>query len=110
MLTEIPRFHRLARRALERANGRARDAGEEALTLGEFVSRGGFSRYFVSHFMTPLVSAVWSCDPVTALRYPAHYLFRFLDHHGMLTVVRVARRGVRSPAAHARTWSGSASS
>lgn len=33
-----------------------------------------------------MVSAVWSCDPVTAMRYPARYLFRFLDHHGMLTV------------------------
>lgn len=36
--------------------------------------------------MTPLVSAVWSCAADTALRYPARYLFRFLDHHGLLSV------------------------
>ncbi|MFI5717233.1 NAD(P)/FAD-dependent oxidoreductase [Nocardia sp. NPDC051750] len=79
LLTEVPRFHRLARAEL---------AGDpaEALTLGEFTGRAGFSDYFVSHFLTPLVSAVWSCDPRTALRYPARYLFTFLEHHGMLTL------------------------
>ena len=36
--------------------------------------------------MLPLVSAVWSTGPEVALRYPARYLFRFLDHHGMLSI------------------------
>ena len=36
--------------------------------------------------MTPMVSAVWSCDPTTALAYPARYLFTFLAHHGLLGV------------------------
>ena len=36
--------------------------------------------------MTPLVAAVWSCPPGEALRYPARYLFVFLEHHGMLSV------------------------
>lgn len=36
--------------------------------------------------MTPLVSCVWSCDAETAMRYPARYLFRFLAHHGLLSV------------------------
>ncbi|OON82245.1 NAD(P)/FAD-dependent oxidoreductase [Streptomyces tsukubensis] len=79
MLTEVPRFHRAARALLD-------DGGGDALTLSAFLARGGFSRYFVAHFMTPVVSAVWSCDAVTALRYPARYLFRFLDHHGLLSV------------------------
>ncbi|MET9558059.1 FAD-dependent oxidoreductase [Streptomyces sp. NPDC006645] len=79
LLTEVPAFHRRARRLL--AGGR-----DEATTLGRFVADGGFSPYFVSHFLTPLVSAVWSCDAGTALRYPARYLFRFLDHHGLLSV------------------------
>jgi predicted NAD/FAD-binding protein len=29
---------------------------------------------------------VWSCDPKDALRYPARFLFVFLEHHGMLSV------------------------
>lgn len=88
MLTEVPAFHRAARRLLagETAGAAGDGTRADALTLGAFLDRGGFSPYFVAHFMTPLVSAVWSCDATTALRYPARYLFRFLDHHGMLTV------------------------
>jgi predicted NAD/FAD-binding protein len=36
--------------------------------------------------MIPLVSAVWSTGPEFVLRYPARYLFQFLQHHGMLAV------------------------
>ncbi|MEU9095353.1 FAD-dependent oxidoreductase [Streptomyces sp. NPDC048428] len=81
MLAAVPRFHRAARRLLA-------DGGPDAdsMTLGDFAARGRFSAYFTAHFLTPVVSAVWSCDPVTAMRYPARYLFRFLDHHGMLAV------------------------
>ncbi|WP_327706657.1 FAD-dependent oxidoreductase [Streptomyces decoyicus] len=79
MLTEIRAFHRAARTAL------ATDRGD-TLTLGRFLADCGFSRYFVTHFVTPLVSAVWSCAPTTAMRYPAVYLFRFLEHHGLLSV------------------------
>lgn len=81
MLAAVPRFHRAARRLLA-------DGGPDAdtMTLGDFAARGRFSPYFTAHFLTPVVSAVWSCDPVTAMRYPARYLFRFLDHHGMLSV------------------------
>ncbi|MES9509141.1 FAD-dependent oxidoreductase [Streptomyces sp. NPDC000609] len=80
MLTEVSRFHRTARRLLRRSGS------DDMLTLGGFLDEEGFSPYFRAHFMTPVVSAVWSCDADTALRYPAAYLFRFLAHHGMLSV------------------------
>ncbi|MBV7673911.1 FAD-dependent oxidoreductase [Streptomyces halstedii] len=80
MLAEVLRFHRAARALL------GRPEGETPLTLGQFATRGRFSGYFTAHFLTPVVSSVWSCDPVTAMRYPARYLFRFMDHHGMLSV------------------------
>ena len=80
MLTEIPRFHRRARRLLGESDG---DADQ---TLAEFLAEGGFSDFFCRHFMTPLVAAVWSCDPAHALDYPARYLFEFLSHHGMLQI------------------------
>ncbi|MFD3516494.1 NAD(P)/FAD-dependent oxidoreductase [Streptomyces sp. NPDC058657] len=79
MLAEVPKFHRRARQLLA-------GEGQDTATLDEFVRRGRFSPYFVAHFLTPLVSAVWSCDPATALRYPARYLFRFLAHHGLLAL------------------------
>jgi uncharacterized protein len=79
MLAEIKRFHVVAARLLES------DAPDHE-TLGSFLDRHGFSRYFIDHFMTPLVAAVWSCPPGEAMRYPARYLFAFLEHHGMLSV------------------------
>lgn len=87
MLAEILRFQRSARALLRHSDdAMAGTAGEEEPTLGDFLDRGRFSAYFTSHFMTPVVSAVWSCDPTTALAYPARYLFSFMDHHGMLTI------------------------
>src|ERR1700729_263177 len=47
---------------------------------------GGFSGQFIAHYAVPVVSCVWSAGRETALAYPARYLFRFLDHHGMLRV------------------------
>ncbi|MFJ5228644.1 NAD(P)/FAD-dependent oxidoreductase [Kitasatospora sp. NPDC088391] len=79
MLGEVPRFHRLARRLLA-------DPGQGDPSLRDFLAGHGFSRYFVHHFMTPVVAAVWSCAPDMAGDYPARYLFAFLSNHGMLSV------------------------
>ena len=78
MLVEVKRFHRHARRVME--------LGSDDLTLRDFLAVGGYSSYFIAHFMVPVVSAVWSAAPGVALRYPARYLFTFLANHGMLTV------------------------
>lgn len=103
MLLEVTRFYRKARALLDSAppssadpktadpegaprEGAPRERAAQEPTLGEFLAREKFSPYFISHFMTPVVSAVWSCDPTTALAYPARYLFTFLGHHGMLGV------------------------
>ncbi|WP_433021420.1 NAD(P)/FAD-dependent oxidoreductase [Kribbella sp. CA-294648] len=77
MLTEVPRFHREARKVL---------ATGDDLTWSDFLRTRGFSRYFVRHFALPLVACVWSAGSADAGLYPAQYLFRFLEHHGMLTV------------------------
>ena len=94
MLTEIPRFHRMAKKllaspevsTLRQAQEGPGSTTEVDETLAQFLERGRFTDFFVTYFMTPLVSAVWSTDPDHALDYPARYLFRFLEHHGMLTV------------------------
>jgi predicted NAD/FAD-binding protein len=36
--------------------------------------------------MIPVVSCVWSAGTQASLQYPALYLFRFLDNHGLLSV------------------------
>ncbi|MFC1415786.1 NAD(P)/FAD-dependent oxidoreductase [Streptacidiphilus cavernicola] len=81
MLAEVPLFHRRAKALLG-----STDPAADQLTLREFLTRGGFSGYFTAHFMTPLVSAVWSCAPDLSREYPARYLFAFMDNHGMLSV------------------------
>jgi predicted NAD/FAD-binding protein len=78
MLLEIRRFHRQAH-ALLATEG-------DDMSLGEFLRDGGYSSYFVQHFMVPVVAAVWSTAPSRAQEYPARYLFSFLDNHGMLAV------------------------
>ena len=80
MLGEIVRFHRAARQLLAAAT-------TTATTLGAtFATTHRFSDYFRTHFLVPMVSAVWSCAPGTAMDYPARYLFTFLDNHGMLAI------------------------
>ncbi len=80
MLWQVRRFHRRALTFLRTTND------ENLTTYGEFLEREGFSGYFIAHFAIPVVSCVWSAARETTLAYPARYLFRFLDHHGMLKV------------------------
>ena len=79
MLLQVGRFHR-------RAAAFARAADDDLTTYGEFLRREGFSDYFIAHYAVPVVSCVWSAGRETSLRYPARYLFRFLEQHGMLRV------------------------
>lgn len=81
LLSQVPRFHREASRVLAADD----DVG---LTWGEFLRTRRFGADFISHFAVPFVSCVWSCTSTDADRYPAHHLFRFLDHHQMLGLGR----------------------
>jgi uncharacterized protein len=80
MLLQVRRFRRRAAAFLRAA------ADSDLTTYGEFLQREGFSGYFIAHYAVPVVSCVWSAGRETTLAYPARYLFRFLDHHGMLRV------------------------
>ena len=80
MLWQVKRFHRRALAFLRTTSD------ENLTTYGEFLEREGFSGYFIAHYAIPVVSCVWSAGRETTLVYPARYLFRFLDHHGLLRV------------------------
>ena len=80
MLWQVKRFHRRASAFLLATDD------ENLTTYGEFLEREGFSAYFIAHYAVPVVSCVWSAGREAALVYPARYLFRFLDHHGLLRV------------------------
>jgi predicted NAD/FAD-binding protein len=80
LLTEVRRFHRRA------AEYVARTGDQDLTTFGDFLRTEGFGSAFVRLYAVPVVSCVWSCGGASALSYPARYLFRFLDHHGMLSI------------------------
>ncbi len=77
MLLQVKRFHR-------RATAFLAGGDDNVTTFGDFLRGEGFDSYFIAHYAVPVVSCVWSAGRETSLRYPAHYLFRFLDNHGML--------------------------
>ena len=80
MMLQVRRFHRRASAFL------ATSDDSDLTTYGQFLEREGFSGDFVAHYAVPVVSCVWSSGREVALLYPARYLFRFLDHHGMLQI------------------------
>ncbi len=80
MLRSVRRFHALATAFL------AQTTDDDTTTYGEFIRDGGFPESFTRLYAVPLVACVWSSGSGEAMEYPARYLFRFLEHHGMLTV------------------------
>jgi uncharacterized protein len=78
LLWQVGKFHRRGLAFLRTTDD------ENLTTFGEFLEREGFSGYFITHYAVPVVSCVWSAGREITLAYPARYLFRFLDHHGML--------------------------
>ncbi len=80
VLLQVKRFHIRATRFL------ARTPEDDLTSYGQFLHDEGFSQDFVDLYAVPVVSCVWSMGSGTAREYPARYLFRFLEHHGMLRV------------------------
>lgn len=77
MLAEILRFNREALRLA--------DSWPDA-TLGDLLIQGGFNGEFVDRYLIPMGASVWSTDPERMLAFPARFLIRFFDRHGMLRV------------------------
>jgi len=82
-----PRFYRMLG-AVNRFNREAADAlddpsGQE-ITLGEFVRRRGYGDDFMSFYLAPMSSAVWSTPLELMLSFPAISLLRFFHNHGFL--------------------------
>ncbi|MCS6969412.1 MAG: FAD-dependent oxidoreductase [Planctomycetota bacterium] len=79
MLIDILRFAAPAERL-----ARARDEAE--LPLAAFLERLGMSAAFRERYLWPMTSAIWSMPPRALGGFPARFLCRFLDNHGMLRI------------------------
>jgi predicted NAD/FAD-binding protein len=78
MVGDILRFNRQAPELLK-ANG-------DTLSLGEYLDREGYSRYFVDHYIIPMGAAIWSSRPIDMLHFPAKFFVDFFANHGFLSV------------------------
>lgn len=79
LLRDIVRFNR-------DAPGVLTAAGAERWTLGDFLRGRGYGGAFVSHYLAPMASAVWSASLEAIDRFPAQTLVRFMQNHGMLSL------------------------
>jgi uncharacterized protein len=76
MVLDFSRFQRAARALL--------DHGDDRLSLRGWLESQRFSREFIERLIVPQASAVWSADPRQLWSFPARFLVRFFENHGML--------------------------
>jgi predicted NAD/FAD-binding protein len=79
LLLEITRFNREAPEFLARSD-------EDVVTLGEYLAQGCYTDDFVSKYLYPMASAVWSMPQNELAEFPARTLLRFFQNHGMLGI------------------------
>jgi len=77
MIKDILRFNKRAPELL-------RGDGHES--LGEYLRRESYSRYFVDHYIIPMGAAIWSSRPMDMLQFPARFFVEFFANHGFLSV------------------------
>lgn len=75
MLRDLLRFYRSARNQISTHTDE---------TLGEFLTRGNYSKPFLDDHLMPFAAAIWSASTNTMLEYPAAAFIRFCDNHGLL--------------------------
>lgn len=77
MIRDTLRFYRAAPHDL--SLGRL-----EGVTLGEYVTKEGYSEAFIEDHLLPMAAAIWS-SPLAAMRdHSAASIVRFFDNHGLL--------------------------
>lgn len=56
------------------------------LRLGEYLTRLNIHSNFYTHYIQPMIAAIWSCSDKDALDFPAEMLVRFFKNHGLLSL------------------------
>ncbi len=78
MLADILRFGKQSTRDLmnHQLNG---------FTLGEYLQKHSYGQGFVSEYLLPMASAIWSSPAGEILQFPAGTFVHFLRNHGLLS-------------------------
>ncbi|MBT00698.1 MAG: NAD/FAD-binding protein [Oceanospirillaceae bacterium] len=77
LLREILRFYREAPELTD-------EAAIKQETLGEMLTRRGYSEAFINHHLIPMGAAIWSTPADQMLDYPALTFLRFCQNHGLV--------------------------
>ena len=80
MIREILRFNKESRADL--ADGQI----PEGETLGEYLNRNRYSRYFRKNYIVPMGAAIWSAPEIILEQFPIRFFLQFFNNHGMLSV------------------------
>ncbi|MEP1215990.1 MAG: FAD-dependent oxidoreductase [Marinobacter sp.] len=80
MIREILRFNKESRADLA-----AGTIGDEE-SLGEYLNRNGYSRYFRKYYIVPMGAAIWSAPEIVLEQFPIRFFLQFFNNHGMLSV------------------------
>lgn len=80
MIRDILRFNKETVAALD-----ANEIGD-AETLGEYLTKNGYSDGFVHHYIVPMGAAIWSASVDVMKDFPLKFFLRFFNNHGMLSV------------------------
>ena len=55
----------------------------DKITLGEYLTKIGKSKYFIDYHIIPMVSAIWSMPPFEASQMPLTFFLSFFKNHGL---------------------------
>jgi len=77
MLQDITRFYRNASRDVLAG-------GAAGLSLGDYLTVGGYGAAFRDDHLLPMAAAIWSAPCAEILSYPAAAFLRFHHNHGLL--------------------------
>ena len=78
MIRDILRFNREATAVLQGLPVETR--------LGEYLAQHNYSEEFGNHYLVPMAAAIWSAEPGVIWDMPLHFLVRFFDNHGLLSL------------------------
>lgn len=56
-------------------------------TLGDYLAKHGFGKLFASHYLIPMISAIWSMGLHNCKTFPLVFFARFFEQHGLLEMV-----------------------